>query len=55
MSALESPIMKLLLCESNEFILMNIEPKHPFACCLCDNVPDVMIHLNFTNLEVVLI
>lgn len=50
LSALESPIKKLLQCESNRFILMNKQPEHPFACCFHNNVPDVMIHLNFTDL-----
>lgn len=55
MSALESPVMKALQYESKKFIIMNIQPKHPLAFCYCNHLSDVMIHLNFTNLEVVLI
>lgn len=55
MSALESPIMKALQCESNTFLIMNIQPKHLLAFCFCNTLADVMINLNFTNLKVVLI
>lgn len=54
-SALESHIMKALLCDSNTFIFMNVYSQNIHWHFVFVVLSDVMTNLNFTNLEVVLI
>ena len=47
--------MKALLCDSNTFIFMNVYSQNIHWHFVFVVLSDVMINLNFANLEVVLI